>query len=1005
VAAVVSLNGIDEAIRNLDYKAKDSPKLKLVQAIRAHYSDELTPTTLQAIDSDTLVSRVWDTALDENRLRSRRKNLASIRSSVNLDLKLLFENGKNPDGITIGPSNTFVMSDEAKDQMLTSVAASVSKDGPVSLGQITQAISVIEDLLAHTERFSKEQNGDGETGIRRLKQLIKRISERIDLDMGDGSSQGEKQGTSGLALDPGKGHGPNSGEGELHEGGRAGNGKSGFDTRNSERLKIDEETPGGTEGSQRLSGGMGGGQAQAPLEAAEGVVAELGGDTQEAESGVPGSVGGGEGDILTDARADEEDALDETEFIEDPEDFEIVDEPDELEISDEPTAEGLGDSAGGDPVEALDGASQGPGGDEGFGDGSVGDPFGAGQGDSGDPGADQGHPEGIGGEQISSGGSGASQDGAPLEGTENAGVDLGGDGSGVEPGPFGSAGTTGGDLLPGGLSAEEEALDEVEVIDEPEDLVLIDEPDALKVSDGSPVEGLDGTVYGHGSGTDHDAAPLGADLQDSRRDREMEKGRRGQSGQGNGRSGGATRSLGEGGSDGDGIVIEAVEGAPGNDGSGVGFSGTDGETLGPGFEESGDGPGETDSDPIQDTDLSPEEAALVDEEPFEDAEEIMAEEVDVVEDAPGPGDGSGSLGTGTDTLATEGGGDNQVAPENGEGPELSAPGDLDHEGAGSSGPQPSIGQDQGDHPDLEAEADFEAPDLDEVIEEEDDSDLESLDEAGFAKGEGHESGTGWGPGAEPSGGSEGKDHGAIPEMGLPLGSLGLDSFEDQHQTHSPGHQADHKLLAEAFDGYLGAMERFYNQYILIPKGAYTVGGGIGTQGLSERRIRLPEFYMGKFPVTNALFEIFVEKTGYRTTAEKEGYGVVYNARRKKEVDPRTGRERFVWNSAVVSHRVEGACWYQPLGPGSTLHRKRNHPVVQVSLEDAAAFAAWTGKRLPSEAEWEAASRSKKGHLYPWGVYGWMAAAMWRSLRWETRPRWMPIWRPQALTESPTLLEM
>jgi len=124
--------------------------------------------------------------------------------------------------------------------------------------------------------------------------------------------------------------------------------------------------------------------------------------------------------------------------------------------------------------------------------------------------------------------------------------------------------------------------------------------------------------------------------------------------------------------------------------------------------------------------------------------------------------------------------------------------------------------------------------------------------------------------------------------------------------------------------------------------------------------------MGQYPVTNALFEIFVEKTGYKTTAEKLGHGTVYYGRCQRIVDEETGLEKLIWNAAVISKILEGACWYQPMGPGSTLHNKRSHPVVQVSRNDAMAFASWTGKRLPTEDEWEAASRTANGYLYPWG---------------------------------------
>jgi formylglycine-generating enzyme required for sulfatase activity len=176
-----------------------------------------------------------------------------------------------------------------------------------------------------------------------------------------------------------------------------------------------------------------------------------------------------------------------------------------------------------------------------------------------------------------------------------------------------------------------------------------------------------------------------------------------------------------------------------------------------------------------------------------------------------------------------------------------------------------------------------------------------------------------------------------------------------------------KFLADEFDQALSSMDKYYNKYILIPKGRYIVG-----RKQSERnepiikKVKLKEFYFGKFPVTNNLFEIFVEKTGYMTTAERTGYGTVYTGRCQRVVDQKTGLETLNWNSSLIGEKVDGACWYHPNGPGSDLYGKRNHPVVQVSLEDALSFAVWTGKRIPSEHEWEAATRTSKGYEYPWG---------------------------------------
>jgi len=176
------------------------------------------------------------------------------------------------------------------------------------------------------------------------------------------------------------------------------------------------------------------------------------------------------------------------------------------------------------------------------------------------------------------------------------------------------------------------------------------------------------------------------------------------------------------------------------------------------------------------------------------------------------------------------------------------------------------------------------------------------------------------------------------------------------------------LMSEKFNNSLAAMDKYYNQYIFIPGGSYAVGVGHPRWNEKpEKIVHLPPFYFGKFPVTNALFEIFVEKTGYTTTAEKSGHGTVYHGRRLHQIrNDSSGRLVYSGNSELIIKEIKGACWYQPFGPGSTLYKKRNHPVVQVSLEDAMAFAAWTGKRLPTEEEWEAAARTAHGHVFPWG---------------------------------------
>lgn len=140
-----------------------------------------------------------------------------------------------------------------------------------------------------------------------------------------------------------------------------------------------------------------------------------------------------------------------------------------------------------------------------------------------------------------------------------------------------------------------------------------------------------------------------------------------------------------------------------------------------------------------------------------------------------------------------------------------------------------------------------------------------------------------------------------------------------------------------------------------------------------RRASLASFELDRHPVTNRQFERFVAETGYVTVAERElpssDFPQLDDAQRAAgslvftptagPVDLADWRQWWSW--------VPGACWRSPYGPHSGIQGKADHPVVQISFEDAASYAAWAGKRLPSETEWEYAARGGlDGAVYAWG---------------------------------------